>query len=210
MIKIFIGTSPNEKDKKAEQALEYSLKKHSSQPLEIHWMRDSNGWNTSRWSTPFSGLRWCVPHMCDFKGRAIFLDVDMLNFKDINELYTTDMQGKYILARKIGSKFLNSVMLFDCENIKNVMPTIQELKQDPYVNDRNGLILKLHNYFGSIDSRWNVLDYEDINNFWFLHYTSMQYQPWKPSWYKGKHENHPNGKIKDLWHSIYKEALLSL
>jgi hypothetical protein len=41
MLKIFIGTSPNQDDELAEKVLEYSLRKHSSEPLEIIFMRNN-------------------------------------------------------------------------------------------------------------------------------------------------------------------------
>ena len=86
-IKLFIGTSANYEDRDAELVYEYSLRRNSSSSLEINWMRLSNqrgsfwsNWNTKGWHTPFSGFRWAVPYLCNFKGRAIYTDVDMINF----------------------------------------------------------------------------------------------------------------------------------
>ena len=95
-LKIFIGTSANYEDGDAELVYEYSLRKNSSSCLEINWMRLSNqedsfcsNWNTKGWYTPFSAFRWAVPYLCNFEGRAIYTDVDMINFHDITELYET-------------------------------------------------------------------------------------------------------------------------
>ena len=62
-IRIYIGTSANNEDADSEMVLEYTLRKNSSLPLDIHWMRQSRdessiwgGWETQRWSTPFSEI----------------------------------------------------------------------------------------------------------------------------------------------------------
>ena len=53
MIRIFIGTSETE-DRFIEQILVYSLYKHTSQPLDITFLRPSMfpDWNTKGWGTP--------------------------------------------------------------------------------------------------------------------------------------------------------------
>ena len=73
-IKLFIGTSPNGDDANAELVYEYSLRKNSTRDLDIRWMSLSKsrnsiwqGWNTNDWFTPFSGFRWAIPHICNFK-----------------------------------------------------------------------------------------------------------------------------------------------
>ena len=106
-IRIFIGTSSNNEDSDAEMVLEYTLKKNTTHPLEITWMRQTHdtdsiwgGWETDRWSTPFSGFRWAIPEACDFSGRAIYMDVDQLNLRDISDLYATDLRGRAMAARR--------------------------------------------------------------------------------------------------------------
>ena len=100
IIKIFVGTS-DEDDLVAEQTLEYTLKKHSSEPIEITWMRPSNmgKWINSSWGTPFTGFRWAIPSMCDFKDRAIYMDVDMICLHDIAEFWNMDMGDNALMAR---------------------------------------------------------------------------------------------------------------
>lgn len=62
-IRIFIGTSPGTDDYPAEVALEYSLRKHASEELEIIFMRNREDgfmgkFQDSGWATPFTNLRW--------------------------------------------------------------------------------------------------------------------------------------------------------
>ena len=113
--KIFVGTSPNNYDAEIEMIYEYSLRKHCKSNLEINWMRLSNkdqdfwsNWNTKKWFTPFSGFRWSIPQFCDFKGRVIYTDVDMINFKIL-----TKGEKKYLFKYHLEvysklSRFLNN------------------------------------------------------------------------------------------------------
>ena len=136
MLKIFIGTSPNHDDESAEKVLEYSLRKHSSEPLEIIFMRNNSdpnnffgGFDDSTWWTPFSHLRWFIPEYCNFKGRALYMDVDQLNFKDITELFHMDLKGKAVALREGDSR--SCVMLLDCERLKGRIKSSLEAKKKP-------------------------------------------------------------------------------
>ena len=43
--------------------------------------------------TGFSFSRFRIPQLCNWTGRGIYLDADMLVFTDIARLWQTDMQG---------------------------------------------------------------------------------------------------------------------
>ena len=124
-LNIFIGTSPNGEDSEIEKVYEYTLLKNTQSNLSITWMKLNNqldiwsGWNTKKWFTPFSGFRWAIPHACNFEGRAIYTDVDMINLRDIKELYEIDLQGKPFAARK-GLRWGHElcVMVIDCNKAK--------------------------------------------------------------------------------------------
>lgn len=218
-VRIFIGTSANGEDAEAEMTYEHSLRKNTSRELEIVWMRQTQdhtqpwgGWETERWSTPFSGFRWAIPEVCEFKGRAIYTDVDMINFKDIGQLLDTDLNGKPIAARR-GSRFGGHefcVMVFDCEAFKQHSIPIRRMKQIPESHHR-----MINKFSGSdelvhdLDPRWNCLDGEDysVDNIWHLHYTKMESQPWKPSWFTGVSREHERSDIVDLWYAMRQEAV---
>ena len=111
VIRMFIGTSSCGEDNPIEAIYEYSLRKNCSQELDIVWMKQTNdptsywhGFTSHNWPTPFSGYRWAIAEYCNFEGRALYTDCDMINFKDIAELWNTDMQGKPLAARK-GTRF---------------------------------------------------------------------------------------------------------
>ena len=103
MIKMFIGSSSKGEDADIEMAYEHSLRENCSEELTIEWMRQSDDpnsywgcWQTHTWPTPFSGFRWGIAEFCNFEGRAIYTDCDMINFRDMKELWETDLQGKAI------------------------------------------------------------------------------------------------------------------
>ena len=88
MIKMFIGSSSKGEDKDIEIAYEYSINQNTKEEVQIEWMRQSDDpnsywgcWETHTWPTPFSGFRWGIPEYCNFEGRAIYTDCDMINFR---------------------------------------------------------------------------------------------------------------------------------
>jgi len=212
-IKIFIGTSPNGEDKEIEEIYEHTLRENSKENIEIHWMKLSNdknsiwgGWNTTKWFTPFSGLRWAIPHACNFEGKAIYTDVDMINFKDIKELFNLELKGKPFAARK-GPRWGHElcVMLIDCQLAKKYIWDIEKLKRrkDSHSFHRN-LIASNPMLIQEIDSRWNCLDGEDrkIEDIYQLHFTNMSSQPWSPIWYKGEKTPHSRKDIIEKYNEL--------
>lgn len=221
-IRIFIATSPNGEDAEAEMVLEYSLRKHSSQPVDITWMRQSKdprsiwhcgwrGWNTRKWATPFTGFRWAIPHACGFEGKAIYMDVDMVNLRDIDELVSLEFdEGKAIMARPgVRWDYEFCVMLMDCEKLKPILPSLKQL-QKLNTNYRNvHLLLKEADCIQALDKRWNSLDGDDfaIDEIFHLHYTHMASQPWQPEWFTGIPEAHKRPEIAELWFQYRDEAI---
>lgn len=209
-VRIFIGTSANGEDKVAEMAYEYSIRSNTDREVEIVWMRQTrdtssfwHGFNTSKWATPFSGFRWAIPEYCNYKGRAIYTDADMLNFCDMGELFDLPMNDKWILARK-GKRFAREycVMLMDCSKFSQI--NLGDKSQEHYhgkhyrfFTGRGGLPLT-----GDLDPAWNSLD-GDIEPFKQLHFTNMRTQPWCPSWFNGEHKEH---KLAGLFWDIVEDA----
>lgn len=218
MIKIFIGTSEFKDDEQAEKVLEYSLRKNCSEDLDIVFMRNTagsffGGFNNSSWWTPFSLLRWAIPEYCNFKGRALYMDVDQVNFKDISELFYMDMQDKAIAIRNKDVR--TCVMLLDCEKLKDLLPKVEDLKNNNY--DEKVINRLVRGNSIGFDRRWNALDGENrrVSDIWHLHFTEMSTQPWYPSWAqetwkkKGRTfetQRHPRGDLVYIWNYLLKEA----
>jgi lipopolysaccharide biosynthesis glycosyltransferase len=153
-MRVFIGYDKNETV--AFHVLAYSIMRQSSIPVSITPLildqlpltrpRDVNQ------STDFSFSRFLVPYLCDYKGRAVFMDCDMLFRMDIKDLWkqTSDKDAavsvvKHNYIPKAGNKFLDqrqsvyekknwsSLMLFNNEKCQSLTKKV--------VNDETGMYL---------------------------------------------------------------------
>lgn len=187
MIRLFVACAPNHEDAESQAVLEWSVRKHASEPVEITWMKlERNGvfsnWVTSNWPTPFSGLRWAVPELCDFKGRAIYCDSDMIWMADIAELWNQPIPGG-ILAKSAGRL---CVSLWDCEKVAPHCIRIKQLRADPENHRRaRQALTQKPGLITPFSGNWNCLDgedYDDLNHpdIKVIHYTSMKHQPHLP------------------------------
>lgn len=90
-VRVFIGT---DKDTIIpSRVLAFSITSRSSLPVEIHYMEGPD-WNYDPFlckvgfGTYFSLRRWLIPSRCNYTGRAIYLDADILCLADIVELWS--------------------------------------------------------------------------------------------------------------------------
>ena len=221
MIRLFIGSSSNGEDATIEAAYLNSIEKHCSKEIEIVFMRQTHnpdsfwhGWATDTWPTPFSGFRWGIAEYCNFEGRAIYTDCDMINYHDFKELWETDMQGKPLAARK-GVRFGGHefcVTLIDCAAFKEFAIPVSRAKVISGTHQR--MIRKFSgndDLVHELDPRWNVLDGEsyDLKSIYQLHFTNMATQPWRPSWYTGTPQQHPREDVVQAYHTALAEAIES-
>ena len=218
-IKLFVGSSSNCEDNMIEIAYDYSLRKNTYRELDIIWMRQTHdknsfwhGWNSKTWSTPFSGFRWGIPSYCNYEGKAIYTDCDMINLRNIGDLWDLEIpENKWMLARD-GKRFGGKefcVILFDCKKFKHNMAHPQEWKHVDYAHQQYMQLFIEKGLVGDLDPRWNCHDGDDLplEDIWQLHYTNMATQPWRPDWYVGEQEEHPRQDIKHLFWETFEEAL---
>jgi hypothetical protein len=191
-VRVFVGCSANGEDAEAALMLEYSLRHYASDDVELHWMmlsRDpaspwySNpakreGWNTRLWATPFSVFRWAVPHVCNFEGRAIYMDVDMIARDDIAKLWAQPIPPNYRLLMK--DEKHSCVMLFDCAKMKTALPPFDMLRrmEGGYSNIR----VAVSQFAVPFAGNWNCLDgekYETLTDpdIKIIHFTRVETQP---------------------------------
>jgi len=156
-LKVFIGYDSQEPI--AWQVLAHSILRRATQPIAIYPLAQPLlkrcYWRDRRptEATEFSLTRFLVPHLCDFRGFALFLDCDMLCLADIGDLmlYPLADPGKavYVAQHDYIPKDLvkfdgheqttyprknwSSVMLFDCAKCTALTPE--------YVNHAAGLDL---------------------------------------------------------------------
>ena len=101
-IRVFVGTDATQVV--AHQVLAYSLRKNTQREVAVYPMKDlplptpRDPDNHSR--TGFSFYRFTIPRQCGYRGRAIYLDPDMLVFGDIAELWDTAMGENIVMCTR--------------------------------------------------------------------------------------------------------------
>lgn len=237
IIKIFVGCDPNNCDLEQMMVLDYSVRKHTQHPVEIVWMQLSHdtsspwytnqqkdeGWHTEKWATPFSGFRWAIPESCNFQGRAIYMDADVIVLCDIAELWQHPISDQAIVIAKGGK---NSARLctcvWDCEKAKAYLPQLKQIQADPnshkqlmqLLKDKPELVQPYQDAYNNIDGEG--MKVEDIK---ILHYSDMGTQfshkyslprleaAGQKHWFDGKIMPHPRQDLIALFDQYYQEAL---
>lgn len=219
MIKIFIATEFGHE--KAEKALEYSILSSTNQPVEINWMKNErgeifSGWNKGRdhnlmnsgegWKTNFSCYRWAIPELCNFQGRAIYLDVDQLVLKDISQMWNLEMGDSAVLTIKPEK---TDVMLMDCSKFtKDWWPKLKWMKPSGKHQLQYRKLVQKRNLIGTLDPIYNCLDGDGFSEETRLvHYTKMNTQPWHPSPESMEYKPHKILAMEELWWKYYNKSL---
>lgn len=231
-IRIFVGCAANNEDLESQAVLDYTLHKHTKRPLAIEWMMQSRdpasfwyGWNTTTWATPFSGFRWGVPARCNFEGRAIYLDSDMIVMDDIGKLWDTPLRNTYVLIAKGANKRFCTT-LFDCAKVKPHMFPIDQLRrvQGIHRQQRDRLSLPGIVQPFPIHENWNAIDgeaYTDIATdvIKIHHYSAIDCQPQlrhalprlaekgQAHWFKGTVKPHWRQDLVTLFDTMLAEAI---
>lgn len=222
VIKIYVGTDAHMK--KAEIALEYSIRAHTKSKIDIVWMDASrggiwSGWGIGReagnpysadgWSTDFTNFRFAIPEANEFKGRAIYLDADMILVRDIKELF--DMPMKRPCMRQQDNM---DVILYDCSAFKDLpwWPSMEEMKTNGWNLSKYSNLLMEHTMAAAMPLIWDCQDGKNYDpaRTGLIHYTDMNTQPWKPYPEVFKYPPHPRPDMVALWEKYYQEGLAHL
>ena len=182
-VNLFIA-SGGKHDEKAAKIYLHTLYANTKRDLNITWLSPEtmdSDWNRTCWGTPFTCYRYAIPHMMNFKGKALYTDVDMINFRDIGALFDTDLEGKpfgmvWDALQDNGSKgrevgyprgfWCDSVMLIDCEKAKDFVDPIDKMKQWKRISYKWEVMKKLgspykdrtYKLVKELDPRWNSFD----------------------------------------------------
>lgn len=220
MNRIFIGF-----DKRmpiASEVLEYSLRKHSSEPLDIRLLKlDELGLKRPHdplQSTEFTYTRFLVPHLCGFQGTALFMDNDMLAFGDVSELFKLDM-GPYAIrcvqhdqrAEDGGVKMdgrrqtsyprknWSSFMLLDCAKLTAWTREAVETRPPAWLHRFEAVP---DAQIGELPRTWNVLDRYDATTK-LIHYTEggpwferCKDHPYGDAWFRARDEYQSAAKAR--------------
>ncbi len=236
-MKIFVGCDPNDCDLEQMMVLEYSLRKHASQPLEIHWMQLSHdpqsfwysnpeqqqGWRSDDWTTPFSGFRWAIPAFCQFEGRAIYMDADVVILSDIAELWNTPFEpGKIVMAKGGEESWRFCVSMWDCAAAREHLPPLEQIRGDrkahhklrDYFRDHTQLIQAFDTQFNNIDGEGHpieaikILHYSDIGTqLSHKHSFKRLASQGEKHWFDGAVFDHPRKDLIELFDRYLADAL---
>lgn len=139
-----------------------------------------------------------MPYLCNYEGKALFLDADMVVTGDIAELFETDTSHYQVLINKEQQPFeWASAMLFDCAACSILTPEYID-------NPKNGLLdFKWceHGAVGSFAPEWNqVCGYGETRADAKLYHFTRGLPIWKET--KGLPEDR-------VFHEAYKAMLHS-
>lgn len=219
-VRVFIGSG--EASLLERKTLIYSLRKHSKSALDIYVFNGTHNAIERNDDPPFpagmslrvkyknftefSNYRFMIPQLCNYEGRALFLDSDMICLGSIAELFHAPMENDAaVLAKKeayagTGGWGL-SVALFECSRCRFDLDAIfDEIDRGWFsytdLHQLSDTFLKHHPLtVGSIEPNWNVFDQADEHTK-LIHFTNLLRQPWK-------FPGHPSG---DLWFKYFNEA----
>lgn len=219
---IFIGSG--EASALERKVLIHSIRKHSRLPYEIVVFngthntieREGRSPEPARMSmrakykniTEFSNYRFLIPELCSYRGRAIWLDSDMICLGDLQNLFEADLGDAQMMAKafkgpKGDPRWGLSVALFDCAQCRfNLDEYIDEIESGRYAyNDLHQMtpaFLEHHPFrLKALDERWNDYDVHVPGQTQLIHYTNLHTQPWKV-------RGHRHG---GLWFRYFREAM---
>lgn len=190
-IQIYVGTDRSQS--LAVDVLAYSIRRHTEHPVDIHSMLDveipepKDVRQSQR--TGFSFARWAIPELAGNKGRAIYLDADMLVFRDIGDLWAVPMDGAKVAVleadRDTGpnvhyNKNETSVMVLDCDRCDWTLQALVDGLDGRYVYSdlmADLCFLDEGEIARTIPADWNRLE-KFTPTTGLLHFTIMPTQPW--------------------------------
>jgi hypothetical protein len=205
-LRVYVGC--DETQKLAARVLEWSIRKHCPLPLVFDTMDDvkvrapRDPHNQPR--TGFSFHRFAIPQRAGRRGRALYLDADMLVLRNLLELWEVPWEGAAVLhAVSPNPRWPKqlSVLKLDCAELDwDVDEIVDGLDRGDY--DYDALMSELcieppERVRAGLPPEWNSLELYEPGRTALLHYTRMSKQPWVSC-------RNPNG---DLWVDHLQEAI---
>lgn len=191
-VRIFVGMQPEQQ--LAFEVLRYSIRRHASLSVDVIPLFRAVAASgitipapqarQNRPRTPFTFQRFAIPKLRNYQGRAIYLDSDMLVFRDIRELWMWPLQGAQVLSVReppgSGRRPQFSVMVMDCEALKwDVAEIINRLDHNELTYEQAVHEMKVADRVAAVlPEDWNELERYREGRTALLHYTDMSRQPW--------------------------------
>ena len=122
MIRVFIGV--DERQYIAYHVLCSSIMRRSSVPVSITPIILSQCPISRKGLTGFTYARYLVPYFCDYQGKAVFMDSDILCIGDIAEIIEVADDSAVSVVPFDGSLAFErpAVMVFNCDKCKALTP----------------------------------------------------------------------------------------
>lgn len=153
-LRIFIGY--DERQPVAYNVLQHSIVARAGRPVAITPLVLSTLPLTRRGLTPFTFSRFLVPWLCDWRGWALFLDLDMLALGDIGELFDHAEDGKAVMVCQEQQPFeWASAMLFNCAHPANRVLTPDYVEDPQRCREPHRIDWLDPAEIGSFPSSWN-------------------------------------------------------
>jgi hypothetical protein len=186
--RVFVGA--DEEQKLGARVLAYSIERRSTMDVVVEVLDVSQipepQKPENRSKTGFSFARFDIPRLCDYDGRGIYLDADMLVFGDIADLWTQPLDDADLLYSlshpHMGRTPQTAVMLLNCRALDwDVGEIVQGLDDGAYgYGELMGdlCIVAADRQKPGLPYWWNSLEQYDPGRTCLLHYTDMDTQPW--------------------------------
>ncbi|HLF99938.1 MAG TPA: glycosyltransferase [Acidimicrobiia bacterium] len=197
-IRIFVGTEDNQMP--AARVLEYTIRQNTKHPVRVEFMQNYAGpmpkARKNRPRTTFSFCRLQIPGLCNYEGRAIYMDADMQVFGDVEELWTRPFDEHRIMVTRQDeppaawqdSGWFHpgrqmSVMVLDCSRLDwHVPEIINGLDADRYSYEDlmfNMCLVGHDEIDDTLPPEWNHLERYEPGVTKLTHFTVVPTQPWK-------------------------------
>jgi hypothetical protein len=153
MLRVFIGY--DNRQPISYNVLQQSIFTRSSRPVSITPLVISQLPMKRMGLTPFTYSRFLVPWLCDYKGIALFLDIDMLVLDDIAKLFELHDPRYAVRVSKNEKRFeWASAMLFNCDKCRILTP---EYIDNPNNNGLHTIQWAPQEEIGDLPREWNHL-----------------------------------------------------
>lgn len=197
-IRVYVGADRSQS--LAISVLEHSIKRHTTAEVNVIPMvdlpvpRPKDPRNGQR--TGFSFSRFCIPALAGYEGKAIYMDADMLVFRDIRELWGIPFDGaKVVIQKEVKFEDVTTlkegaprtrrkqcaVMLLDCERLDwTIEGLVASMDAGQFDYERlmyELCVLDEAEIKYGVPFEWNSLEHADADTC-LLHYTDVYTQPW--------------------------------
>ncbi|MBR0566020.1 hypothetical protein J5J83_07825 [Azoarcus sp. L1K30] len=208
---VYIGTEDDQLI--PQKVLEYSIHKNARRPVQVRAVKQEI---ERVGGTNFGFVRFLVPKLNGYQGKAIYLDADQLVFTDINELADSldddhsialvkEPKGTFG-AKAVGQHNQTSVMAMECAKLRdwnpdtmfqNVVPNRAELGEGQ-IHYRDFMMLTWFDQdrIQPIDPRWNHFNIVEPDSK-LTHFSYVRSQPWK----------NPGHPLTAFWGKWLREAV---